>query len=74
MNKFVFRALALIAGVTAPILAQSVLNLSPSRVVGQPSLTFRSTNPNVVEGREFFSPLDVAVDLSSTPRPLYVAD
>lgn len=74
MHKFVFRVLALTAALLAPALAQSVLNQAPSRVVGQPSLTFRSSTPNVVEGREFFSPLDVTVDVSSTPRPVYVAD
>ncbi len=54
--------------------AQSELNLTPSRVVGQPSLTARSTNPNVPEGRSLFQPFAVAVDASSTPQAIFVAD
>jgi uncharacterized protein (TIGR03437 family) len=54
-------------------LAQT-LNQTPSRVVGQPSLTFRSANPNVVEGREFLSPWAVVVDRTTNPPSLYVSD
>src|SRR4051794_8782182 len=74
MHRFALCVLVLGLLLQSSAMGQSVLNQAPSRVVGQPSLSFRSSNPNVVEGREFFSPLDVAVDQSSTPKPLYVAD
>lgn len=57
-----------------PVFAQSVLNLSPSRVVGQTSIDLRTASPNVVEGREFYNPNSVVVDRSSTPPALYVSD
>ncbi len=76
MHRFalIFAVVVLAGASQTTAFAQSVLNLTPSRVVGQPSVNFRSGNPNVVEGRELYAPLDVAVDLSSTPRPVYVAD
>lgn len=54
--------------------AQPLLNTTPSRVIGQPAVNFRSANPNTVEGREFFAPWSVAVDTSSSPNAIYVAD
>jgi uncharacterized protein (TIGR03437 family) len=74
MRSLLLTLAALVAIPQVPALAQSVLNQTPSRVVGQPSLTLRSASPNVVEGREFFNPYAVAVDLSSTPKALYVSD
>lgn len=50
------------------------LNLAPSRIIGQAQLTLVSTSPNLVEGREMFSPASVAVDTSTSPSILYVAD
>src|SRR5918992_582652 len=75
MKRIVFNSL-LAAALAVQALAQPVLNDSPSRVVGQPSASFasRSSNPNVVEGREFLSPSAVVVDRSSTPQALFVAD
>ncbi|MDQ6677080.1 MAG: NHL repeat-containing protein, partial [Acidobacteriota bacterium] len=52
--------------------AQIQLNPSPTRVVGQDTLTQGA--PNLVEGREFNSPQGVALDLSQNPPILYVAD
>ncbi|HLJ46580.1 MAG TPA: hypothetical protein VKU01_11265 [Bryobacteraceae bacterium] len=49
----------------------------PSRIVGQPLLQqqlITSGAPNLVEGRELYSPQAVAVDNSATPPILYVAD
>ncbi|MDZ4802842.1 MAG: hypothetical protein SGI92_32175 [Bryobacteraceae bacterium] len=74
MHRFVLILAAAIGMFQTAAYAQSVLNLSPSRVAGQPSVTFRSISPNVVEGREFYSPRDVTVDRSSTPSAVYVAD
>ena len=51
---------------------QIQLNQVPSRVIGQPNLT--ASAPNLIEGKEFNSPLGVAVDTSISPPRLYVAD
>lgn len=59
---------------------QITLNQSPSRTVGHPPtptperLTVYSSNPNLVEGREFWQPHGLALDTSSTPPALFVAD
>src|SRR5260370_13091646 len=56
--------------------AQSTLNTTPSRSLGQDKfeLNPRSGNPNLVEGREFFFPWFVTVDKYSTPPAVYVSD
>ena len=57
------------------ILAQSVtLNPTPSKEVGQPKLIAETTNPNYVEGRELYTPLGLALDTSTSPPAIYVAD
>ncbi len=75
-NFFFISSLALITTVGA---AQSTipLNTVPSRIVGHPlpeTLTVSTGNPNLVEGREFYSPEGVALDTSVTPPVLYVSD
>jgi uncharacterized protein (TIGR03437 family) len=65
---------AVIAAIPVVCHAQSELNLTPSRAVGQPTLNFRSGNPNVVDGRSMYQPWAVAVDTSSTPNALFVSD
>jgi len=50
------------------------LNCSPSKAVGQPKLIGETTNPNLVEGRELYSPVGVVLDTSTTPPAIYVAD
>lgn len=62
------------AALVGNAVAQPTLNDTPSRVVGQPSLDFRSVTPNVVEGREFLNSFAVAVDRSSSPQALFVSD
>lgn len=57
-----------------PALAQTPLNQTPTRVIGQDNLNVTSLSPNLVEGREFDAPLGVALDLSVNPPHLYVAD
>ncbi|PWT91936.1 MAG: hypothetical protein C5B56_03110 [Proteobacteria bacterium] len=57
--------------------APGPLNTVPSRIVGhaQPEqLTIASALPNLVEGRELFSPEGIAIDTSVSPPILYVAD
>jgi sugar lactone lactonase YvrE len=53
------------------------LNIVPSRIVGhaQPEqINIASSLPNLVEGRELFSPEGIALDTSVSPPILYVAD
>ncbi len=54
--------------------AQYSLNVVPSRVFGHPQVELKTTAPNLVEGRELFSPLSVAIDASVIPHRIYVAD
>jgi uncharacterized protein (TIGR03437 family) len=59
--------------------AQVTLNQSATRALGAArleQLTTGLTNaqPNLVEGREFNAPQGIALDLTSTPIHLYVAD
>ena len=54
--------------------AQVTLNPVPSRAIGQAILIPESGNPNLVEGRELYSPQGIAVDNSASPPIVYVAD
>ncbi len=54
--------------------AQITLDPVPSRVIGQDSIQISNLNPNLVEGREFFAPEGIALDMSTNPQGLYVAD
>ena len=75
MNKSVLLYLcAIAAAVTQYAQAQSPLNPNASRAVGTPFLIPKSINPNVAEGREFLGPQSVAIDTTSTPPAVYVAD
>ncbi len=76
---------ALILGVSlllsGVVSAQSLFN-KPVKVFGDPNfigtaaspLTYDSLGPNVVEGREFSQPYGIAVDKSSSPPIIYIAD
>ncbi len=67
-----------ILAVTAPVLAQTspTINSSPTREFGQPQLLQvpNTAAPNYVEGRELYGPGSVALDTTSSPPILYVAD
>jgi uncharacterized protein (TIGR03437 family) len=77
-------ALTLVFAGAATAFAQITLNSVPSRSVGSPcpspetaafcAQNITSTNPNLVEGREFYNPQSVALDTSVTPNILYVSD
>lgn len=54
--------------------AQIPLNPSPSRIVGHARLQLSSNSPNLIEGRELFSPQGIALDTSASPPILYVSD
>lgn len=71
MLKPFFCAIFVLAG---PLSAQVTLYPSPARVLGHARLTLSTANPNLVEGRELFSPQGVALDTSASPPILYVAD
>src|SRR5277367_663058 len=69
-----FSTISLIFVTASSGVAQVALNPSPTRVIGQTSLTVSGFNPNLVEGREFYNPLGVALDLSASPPHIYVSD
>jgi uncharacterized protein (TIGR03437 family) len=50
------------------------LNGRPSRQIGQPLLIPKTANPNLVEGREMWKPNGIALDTSTSPPLIYVAD
>lgn len=55
--------------------AQSIpLNSAANRVIGQDTTSLNNLNPNLVEGKEFYRPQGIALDTTSTPPGLYVAD
>jgi uncharacterized protein (TIGR03437 family) len=67
-----FFSLALL--VALPLAGQVTLNPNPTRVLGHPQLALRTANPNLVEGRELYSPQALAIDRTANPPHLYVAD
>jgi len=77
-NLFITSSLALVTAAAG--LAQQLpipLNNLPSRIIGHPqneTTTIISSAPNLVEGRELFSPEGIALDTSVSPPILYVAD
>jgi uncharacterized protein (TIGR03437 family) len=71
--KYISVAALAVFSATA-VYSQIPLNPTPSRVVGQVQLTGSSNSPNLVEGRELYSPQGLALDTSVTPPILYVAD
>ncbi len=73
MRPVLVRLAALLSLVTA-VSAQITLNPTPSRALGQNSLALTNFQPNLVEGREFLNPQGLALDLSTNPPGLYVAD
>src|ERR1017187_7287923 len=62
--------------------AQITLNTVPTREIGQPQtpelalnpFAVPNLNPNLVEGRELYSPTGIALDTSVTPPRIFVAD
>lgn len=68
------RALFLLVSVSA-LQAQSIpLNSTPNHVLGQDTIGLNNLNPNLVEGKEFYAPQGVALDTTTSPPGLYVAD
>jgi uncharacterized protein (TIGR03437 family) len=71
----VFSVALLLSAVAPDAQSASVtLNSSPSRQIGQPVLVPKTSHPNLVEGRELWNPSGIALDTSTTPPMVYVAD
>jgi uncharacterized protein (TIGR03437 family) len=73
MKSLIIPVLLLFFGL-ANASAQITLNPTPTRVIGQDSVTINNLNPNLVEGREFEYPTVIALDTSTGPPALYVSD
>jgi uncharacterized protein (TIGR03437 family) len=76
-NLFISSSLAVFTAAGCFAQQSIPLNTLPSRTVGHSqseSTTIVSAAPNLVEGRELFSPEGVALDTSVSPPILYVAD
>ncbi len=76
-QPFLFLSFACLATVSASAQGLVPLNTTPSRIVGHPKNEQNSVTqatPNLVEGREFFSPQGIAVDTSVSPPIVYVCD
>src|ERR1700723_1904313 len=77
-----FHSITVCAAVAAALDAQTttttLFNPAPSRIVGQALLqqqgVLTAAAPNLVEGREFNTPQALALDTSTTPPILYIAD
>ncbi len=68
------RALFFILSIAA-LQAQSIpLNSTPNHVIGQDTIALNNLNPNLVEGKEFYRPQGLALDTTTNPPGLYVAD
>jgi len=82
MRKITYIFFALLAGFGGTAAGQGQIGALPGRIWGQLArpatvqsyLSPVSTNPNLVEGREFYSPQSVAVDAAGSTPALYVAD
>jgi uncharacterized protein (TIGR03437 family) len=71
-----FLCAALVTASASLALAQVTINPLPTREFGQSTLfsPIESNAPNLVEGRELFSPSGIAFDASVTPPHVYVVD
>jgi sugar lactone lactonase YvrE len=72
--KPIFTVLILLCSFISAASGQITLNPLPTRVLGQDSVQITNVNPNLVEGREFFTPEGIALDTSTNPPALYVSD
>lgn len=64
---------ALVLSAVPAFCQNNVINSTPIRVYGSPTVApIVNLNPNLVEGREFFQPMGIAVDSAS--GAVYVAD
>lgn len=75
-NLLFASSLALLSAVASLAQLPVPLNVLPSRVAGHlpEQMPIPSSNPNLVEGRELFNPIGIALDTSVSPAILYIAD
>jgi len=74
-SLFIASSLALLNSIAALAQLPVPLNSLPSRIAGHlPELVPGTINPNLVEGRELYNPVGIALDTSASPAILYVAD
>ena len=73
-QRTAFFAIGLLIGLADLSSAQLNLNKSPSRALGWPQLAVNNLNPNLVEGRELYAPLGLAIDTTVNPPVVYVSD
>jgi uncharacterized protein (TIGR03437 family) len=74
-SLFIASSLALLNSVVALAQLPVPLNSVPSRIAGHlPELVPGTINPNLVEGRELYNPVGIALDTSVSPAILYVSD
>jgi len=73
-TALVFSLSAVSADAQSTTATSVTLNSSPSRQIGQPLLIPKTSNPNLVEGREMWKPNGIAFDTAATPPAVYVAD
>jgi len=74
MSHKYISVIALLVSGAAAAYPQITLNPVPERAVGTPALSVFNGNPNLVEGREFYSPQAAVLDTSVSPPILYVSD
>ncbi len=76
MNIAMKTIAALAFATSLPVWSQALINPTPSREFGQAHLDIplKSIGANLVAGREFFSPVGIAMDTSVNPPILYVFD
>jgi uncharacterized protein (TIGR03437 family) len=80
-QRYIFAFIISLALLGAPAAWPQVnLNPLPSRILGRPvtpqmeQQSTYSANPNLVEGRELYSPLSIAIDNSGATPAIYVSD
>lgn len=80
--RHLFATLGLLASLGVHASAQVVFNTKPTKIFGQAFLPTRvgemlyppSSAPNRTKAKSLYSPYSVAVDTSTAPAPVYVAD
>jgi uncharacterized protein (TIGR03437 family) len=74
-SLFIASSLALLNSIAALAQLPVPLNALPSRIAGHlPELVPGTINPNLVEGRELYNPVGIAIDTATSPARLYVSD
>ncbi len=74
-SYFLMRSLTFIVVATSAVAQPTVvMNVAPTKVLGQAKPNVLTGGPNLVEGRELYGPQAVWLDVASATSILYVAD